>query len=154
MNSKRTTEPPSENSAQPGAQRPRTGPGRTGVFASSEYVYGEHMASTTTFLRLEEIRRERGVSLEQIANSTKISTRFLRAIESEEFGKLPGGVFNVNYIRQYATAIGFPEEKVLSQYGVFEAARAAGESDVVPVKAATPLRWMNWLRGAVTAPRS
>jgi cytoskeletal protein RodZ len=112
------------------------------------------MASTTTVLRLEEIRRKRGVSLEQIANSTKISTRFLRAIESEEFEKLPGGVFNVNYIRQYASAIGFPEEKVLSHYGAFEAARAAGEATVVPVQGTSPLRWINWLRGAATAQRS
>jgi cytoskeletal protein RodZ len=112
------------------------------------------MASTTTVLRLEEVRRKRGVSLEQIANSTKISTRFLRAIESEEFEKLPGGVFNVNYIRQYATAIGFPEDTVMSHYSAFEAARSAGESDVVAVKPASPLRWMNWLRGTVTASRS
>jgi cytoskeletal protein RodZ len=112
------------------------------------------MASTTTILRLEEMRRQRGVSLEQIANSTKISTRFLRAIESEEFEKLPGGVFNINYIRQYASAIGYPEERVLSQYGAFEAARSAGESDPVPVKVTTRPRWINWLRGMVTAPRS
>jgi cytoskeletal protein RodZ len=112
------------------------------------------MASTTIVLGLEEIRRARGVSLEQIANNTKISTRFLRAIESEEFEKLPGGVFNINYIRQYASAIGFPEETVLAHYSAFETARSAGESDVVPVKATPPLRWMNWLRGAVTAPRS
>ena len=111
------------------------------------------MASTTV-LRLEERRRERGVSLEQIANSTKISTRFLRAIESEEFDKLPGGVFNVNYIRQYASAIGFPEEKVLSHYGAFEAARTAGDADVVPVQGPSPLRWINWLLGTATAQRS
>ena len=111
------------------------------------------MASTTTVLRLEEKRRERGVSLEQIANSTKISTRFLRAIESEEFDKLPGGVFNINYIRQYASAIGVPEETVLSHYGAFEAARTA-DADVVPVQEPTPLRWISWLRGTATAQRS
>jgi cytoskeletal protein RodZ len=103
------------------------------------------MASTTTVLRLEEIRRDRGVSLEQIANSTKISTRFLRAIECEEFDKLPGGVFNTSYIRQYASAIGIPEEKVLSHYGAFEAARNAEQENVVPVRTALPLRWVSRL---------
>jgi cytoskeletal protein RodZ len=109
------------------------------------------MASTTTVLRLEEIRRKRGVSLEQIANSTKISTRFLRAIESEEFEKLPGGIFNINYIRQYATAIGFPAQKVLSHYSAFEAAQKAGETEVVRVQGPSPLRWINWLRGTVAS---
>ena len=101
------------------------------------------MASTTTVLRLEEVRRKRGVSLEHIANTTKISTRFLRAIESEEFEKLPGGVFNVNYIRQYASAIGFSEDEVLSHYKSYEAARTAGEAQVVPLQATSPLRWIN-----------
>jgi cytoskeletal protein RodZ len=111
------------------------------------------MASTTTVLRLEEIRRKRGVSLEHIANTTKISTRFLRAIESEEFEKLPGGVFSTSYIRQYATAIGFPEEKVLSQYGAFEAARLAEDQVVVPVRENRPLKLISWLRDMATATR-
>ena len=107
------------------------------------------MASMTTVLRLEETRRKRGVSLEQIANTTKISTRFLRAIECEEFDKLPGGVFNTSYIRQYASAIGIPEDSVLSHYGALEAARMAEEGNVVPVRAAR-VRWVSWLRGAAT----
>ena len=108
------------------------------------------MSSTTNTLKLEQIRRKRGVSLEQIAESTKISTRFLRAIECEEFEKLPGGVFNTNYIRQYAAAIGHPAEPVLAQCSAFEAARLAEEQNVVPVRTALPFRWVNWLRG--TAP--
>jgi len=111
------------------------------------------MASTTTVLQLEDIRRKRGVSLEQIANSTKISTRFLRAIECEEFDKLPGGVFNTSYIRQYASAIGFPEERVLSLYNALEAARTADEGTVAPVREPRPLRWMSWLRGTAQALR-
>ena len=108
------------------------------------------MSSTTSTLKLEQVRRKRGVSLEQIAESTKISTRFLRAIECEEFEKLPGGVFNTNYIRQYASEIGHPAEPVLEQYKAFEAAKLAEEQVVVPVRAALPFRWVNWLRG--TAP--
>ncbi|MGH9627440.1 MAG: helix-turn-helix domain-containing protein [Bryobacteraceae bacterium] len=74
------------------------------------------MASNFAALHLEQFRRQAGVPLEAIANNTKISTRFLRAIESEEFDKLPGGVFNTSYIRQYAAAIGFEEEKLLAHY--------------------------------------
>jgi Uncharacterized protein conserved in bacteria len=74
------------------------------------------MASSTTVLNLEQIRSRKGVSLEAITNKTKISSRFLRAIEAEEFEKLPGGVFNTSYIRQYASSIGFAEETLLALY--------------------------------------
>lgn len=67
-------------------------------------------------LGLTNIRQQNGVSLEDIAAKTKISMRFLRAIEAEEFGVLPGGLFNTSYIRQYAAAIGFDETELLKQY--------------------------------------
>src|SRR5688572_22226963 len=98
-------------------------------------------------LGLAEIRRQRGLSLEQIAETTKISTRFLRAIESEEFDKLPGGVFNTSYIRQYAVAIGMAEESVLSLYEAFEAARTAEDKNGIQVRETLTLRWLSWLRG-------
>ena len=77
------------------------------------------MPAGTTVLRLEEMRKRYGVSLEQISDRTKIGTQFLRAIETEEFEKLPGGVFNTSYIRQYAVAIGFSETVLLGQYALF-----------------------------------
>ncbi len=67
-------------------------------------------------LRRREYRRKVGVSLEQIATDTKISIRFLQAIEAEEFDGLPGGVFRTSYIRQYAAAIGFNEDRLLACY--------------------------------------
>jgi cytoskeletal protein RodZ len=105
------------------------------------------MVSGVRLLGLAEMRRQRGLSLEQIADSTKISTRFLRAIESEEFDKLPGGVFNTSYIRQYAAAIGVPEESVLSLYDAFETARIAEDKNQIRVRERLTLRWLSWLRG-------
>jgi cytoskeletal protein RodZ len=67
-------------------------------------------------LNLPGRRKALGLSLEKIAESTKISIRFLRAIEDEEFEKLPGGIFNTSYLRQYAAAIGFDEGKLLTYY--------------------------------------
>src|SRR5215469_10692947 len=67
-------------------------------------------------LDLARFRRKAGVSLEQIAEETKISLRFLRAIEAEEFEKLPGGIFTTSYLRQYAAAIGFNEAELLAHY--------------------------------------
>src|SRR3989442_438678 len=67
-------------------------------------------------LNLSTHRQKQGISLEQIAEATKISIRFLRAIEAEEFEQLPGGIFNTSYLRQYAAAIGYDEGHLLAHY--------------------------------------
>ena len=67
----------------------------------------------------ENLRRERemrGVTLEEIAESTKISTRLLRALELEHFSDLPGGVFTRSFIRHYADYLGLDSELVLAEY--------------------------------------
>jgi cytoskeletal protein RodZ len=61
-------------------------------------------------------RQQKGISLEAIAASTKLSVRLLEAIEAGEFGRLPGGIYNTNYIRQYARAIDFDEGDLLAFY--------------------------------------
>ena len=63
----------------------------------------------------ENLRRERemrGVSLEEISSATKISLRFLDAIEREDFAKLPGGIFSRSFVRSYARYLGLDEERV------------------------------------------
>ena len=44
--------------------------------------------------RLQREREMRSITLEEIALSTKIGTRSLRALEEEDFDRLPGGIFN------------------------------------------------------------
>ena len=65
----------------------------------------------------EYLRRERemrGVSLDEISVATKISIRFLQAIENEELSKLPGGIFTRSFVRTYARYLGLDEERVLA----------------------------------------
>ncbi|HUP02712.1 MAG TPA: helix-turn-helix domain-containing protein [Bryobacteraceae bacterium] len=69
-----------------------------------------------SFLGLAAIRRNRGISLRQIAESTKIGIRALEAIEQGEFRKLPGGIYTTSYIRQYARAIDYDESVILAVY--------------------------------------
>ena len=113
---------------------------------------------STTSLQLERIRRRTGVSLDQIADRTKISTRFLRAIETEEFEKLPGGVFDTNYIRQYAAEISFPSEAVLAEYHQHQRAKmeeeGAADATIVKARNRWGCRWLNWLRSPSAVARS
>lgn len=62
---------------------------------------------------LAAIRGRRGLSLKQIAATTKIRAFYLEAIENGNFEKLPGGVYTRSYIRQYAKAIDFEEATIL-----------------------------------------
>ena len=84
------------------------------------------MKEDISALGLETIRRNRGISLAQIAESTKISVRSLEAIERGDFGKLPGGIYSTSYIRQYARAIDYDESAILSYYH-----RAMGASETM-----------------------
>jgi hypothetical protein len=61
-------------------------------------------------------RELRGLELDAISNTTKISTRMLRAIEDEHFDQLPGGVFNKGFVRAYARQIGLNEEDAVADY--------------------------------------
>ncbi len=74
------------------------------------------MQEENSVLGLATIRRNRGISLEEIAESTKISVRSLQAIEQGDFRKLPGGIYNTSYIRQYARAIDYDEGAILAFY--------------------------------------
>ena len=74
------------------------------------------MVTTATELDLSGVRESKGISLDEIIKTTKISQRFLVAIENEEFEKLPGGVFNTSYLRQYAACIGYEPKRLLDYY--------------------------------------
>ncbi len=74
------------------------------------------MSDSNGLLALSTIRKNRGISLQDISDSTKISVRSLEAIEHGEFQKLPGGIYNTSYIRQYARAIDYDEYALLAIY--------------------------------------
>src|SRR5215813_11289980 len=67
----------------------------------------------------EELRRrreERGKSLSAISETTHIVTRFLKAIEEDNFSVLPGGIFTRSFIRQYAREVGMDEAEATALY--------------------------------------
>lgn len=58
-------------------------------------------------------RKKKGISLNQIAAVTKIGSHYLEAIERGQFHKLPDGVYRLSYVRQYARAIEYDENKLV-----------------------------------------
>ncbi len=65
---------------------------------------------------LQTERQRREISLESIAEGTKVPTRHLRALEQEQFEQLPGGVFNKGILRSYCRHVGLNEQEWLERF--------------------------------------
>ena len=81
---------------------------------------------------LKNERATRGVSLEHIAQHTKVSMRHLRALEENRFDQLPGGVFNRGIMRSYLQCLDLNEADFLNYAQSVTGARSsvAGKEDV------------------------
>lgn len=75
--------------------------------------------------RLKRERELREVSLEEVAKSTRIGSRFLEALENEQWERLPGGIFNRGFVRAVAHYLGLSEEDLLSEYDLARAEQKA-----------------------------
>jgi cytoskeleton protein RodZ len=82
------------------------------------------MARGTFGERLKRERDLREVTLEEITQATRIGSRFLEALENEEWDKLPGGVFNRGFVRSIAHYLGLDEEALLAEYDLAHAVHA------------------------------
>lgn len=60
----------------------------------------------------------RGVSLEELSSATRISTRFLTAIENGHWEELPGGAFNRGFIRSASRYLGLDEDGMVAEYSL------------------------------------
>jgi cytoskeletal protein RodZ len=66
--------------------------------------------------KFRKAREKKDISLDDVSNVTKISSRMLQAIEQERFDQLPGGVFNKGFIRAYAKHLGLNDEEAVTDY--------------------------------------
>lgn len=65
---------------------------------------------------LKKERELRGISLKEIAESTKITYRFLKALEDDQINLLPGKFFTKGIIRAYADYLNLDTEEILNRY--------------------------------------
>src|SRR6201982_4094556 len=87
--------------------------------------------------RLKRERQQRKIELDDISASTKISTRFLRALEEEQFDQLPGGIFNKGFVRAYARHLGIDEDQAIADYLAAEPP-SHPEAKIVPIREPPP----------------
>src|ERR1700704_3233576 len=66
--------------------------------------------------QLRLAREGRGIPLREISDQTRISMHYLEAIESNDFRRLPGGIFNRSFVKAYARYVGYDEKEAVEAY--------------------------------------
>lgn len=119
------TEPPTESeprSGEPDSTEPRRG-------------------SFGAWLRHQ--REARSVSLREIADSSKISLRYLDALETDRFDVLPAPVFARGFLREYARVVGLNPDEVVNLFLVALEDRQGGSPRAEPARVARQRRSPN-----------
>ncbi len=65
--------------------------------------------------RLRAAREAKGLSIEDVASSTRIPTRHLQSLEESEWGRLPAPTYSVGFAKNYATAVGLDKAEIADQ---------------------------------------
>lgn len=66
--------------------------------------------------KMKRLREERGVTLRQIADATKLSIGALEALERNDISRLPGGIFSRAFVRSYAVEVGLDPEQTIRDF--------------------------------------
>ncbi len=66
--------------------------------------------------KLRQAREERGISISEVAEQTRISSLYLKSIEDDNYKPLPGGIFNKGFVKAYAKYVGVDEQEALQDY--------------------------------------
>ena len=92
--------------------------------------------------RLKRERELREVSMDELTKATRISARFVQALENEDWEKLPGGVFGHGFVRTIARYLGLNEEALLSEYDLARADHLAAAPPKVEERIPSPPKWL------------
>lgn len=94
------------------------------------------MPATDIGERVRRAREQRGLSLGDVARSTKLSTGVLRAIENNDFASLPAGMYRKAYLRTVAAEVGLDSHEIAVDYEtLYEAPLASATTAAGPAAA-------------------
>ena len=86
---------------------------RIALFGTGENLYD---MSVSLGEKLRQAREERGISIGEVAEQTRISSLYLKSIEDDNYKPLPGGIFNKGFVKAYAKYVGLDEQEALQDY--------------------------------------
>ncbi|HVT59785.1 MAG TPA: helix-turn-helix domain-containing protein [Thermoanaerobaculia bacterium] len=94
-----------------------TGPAKHTLLRPPPWEKGGEPGTAASFgAWLRRQREAREVSLRDIAERTKISLRYLEAMEEDRFEILPAPVFAKGFLREYARYVGLSPDEVVNHY--------------------------------------
>jgi transcriptional regulator with XRE-family HTH domain len=117
-------------------------PSVLGCYCCTDFLRVDGMARGNFGERLKRERELREVTLEEITSATRIGARFLEAMENEDWGKLPGGVFNRGFVRSVARYLGLDEEALLSEYDMAHGTQLPPANEHPQDRIPSPPRWL------------
>jgi cytoskeletal protein RodZ len=91
--------------------------------------------------RLKREREMREVSIDEVTKATRISRRFVEALENEDWDRLPGGVFGHGFVRTIARYLGLDEDGLLGDYDLARTDKAASASHKPEERIPSPPKW-------------
>lgn len=65
---------------------------------------------------LKRVREEKGISIEEVSNQTKVHHRVIEALESDNFKELPAPVYVKSFIKHYAKFLELDSEELVKRY--------------------------------------
>lgn len=74
------------------------------------------MTAATIGEQLRLAREELHIPLREVSDQTRIQVRYLEAIETNNFDRLPGGIFNRSFVKAYAKYVGIDEREAAESY--------------------------------------
>jgi len=92
--------------------------------------------------RLKREREMREVSMEELTKATRISVRFIEALENENWERLPGGVFGHGFVRTIARYLGLDEEALLGEYDLARSEKSPGAVAKPEERIPAPPTWV------------
>src|SRR4051794_13719715 len=72
--------------------------------------------SETLGEKLRQAREEKGYTISEVSENTRISPLYLESIENNDYSILPGGIFNKGFVKSYAKFVGINEQEALLEY--------------------------------------
>lgn len=79
--------------------------------------------------KLRAAREERGISISEVGEQTRIAPMYIECIENDNYKPLPGGIFNKGFVKSYARFIGFDEQEAIKEYNEITARSEAADPD-------------------------
>lgn len=92
--------------------------------------------------RLKRERELREVSMDELTKATRISARFINALENEDWDQLPGGIFGHGFVRSIARYLGLDEEALLGEYDLARAEKLPPAPPKPEERIPSPPKWV------------